>query len=72
MISVTGRSVGWGRQSTVYLANVERRLRKQLACKRHNTPIGKFAQLALKTELEILKSNKHVSYTSLGYIFFTS
>ncbi|KAG2200770.1 hypothetical protein INT47_002814 [Mucor saturninus] len=65
MMSITSRSIGWGRQSTVYLANVESRLRKQLACKRHNTPISESLRRALQTELQILKTNKHANVLSI-------
>lgn len=66
MISVTERKVGLGRQSVVYLANVEKHLRKQIACKRHN--INSAFEKGLQTELEILKTNNHVSHPYLYLI----
>lgn len=54
--------IGYGRQSVVYLANVEKRLRMQLACKKHRRTsfFGHTGLNSLETEIKILKSNNHV------------
>ncbi|KAI8064123.1 kinase-like domain-containing protein [Thamnidium elegans] len=66
MISVTNRQIGVGTQSEVFLCNIVKRLRFQLACKRHRKKyFWGLGSKALKTELSILESNKHQNVLSV-------
>lgn len=70
MISVSNRQIGVGIQSEVFLCNIVKRLRFQLACKRHRKkPFSGLGSKALKTELSILETNKHVSIIGCACFF---